>query len=231
MVWRSGRTLVQSELLRRGIHHMAALGRLALVLALIVTLAGCSKPTDIVFGPDPLKQIAEQGDRFKKLSEDDRSLLVAYLTVSAMGKAFGAEIKPATGRTVGEVLVDARAWREKVRAAEAGAKQREAAEAALKVIVVAERKAIADKIAESVIVAITDKKVLPKDLNAGRFNDLLVLHYAIENKSDKPIRQLKGQVVFLDATGDKVGDLPVDIDERVAPGVPRPVSWTPGCES
>jgi hypothetical protein len=218
MVWRSGRTLVQSELLRRGIHHMAALGRLALVLALIVTLAGCSKPTDIVFGPDPLKQIAEQGDRFKKLSEDDRSLLVAYLTVSAMGKAFGAEIKPATGRTVGEVLVDARAWREKVRAAEAGAKQREAAEAALKVIVVAERKAIADKIAESVIVAITDKKVLPKDLNAGRFNDLLVLHYAIENKSDKPIRQLKGQVVFLDATGDKVGDLPVDIDERVAPG-------------
>jgi hypothetical protein len=37
-------------------------------------------------------------------------------------------------------------------------------------------------------------------------------------KSDKPIRQLKGQVVFLDATGDKVGDLPVDIDERVAPG-------------
>ena len=37
---------------------------------------GCSKPQDIVFGPEPLKQIAEQGDQFKKLPEEERALLV-----------------------------------------------------------------------------------------------------------------------------------------------------------
>ncbi len=186
-----------------------------LVFALLL---GCSKPTDIVFGPDPLKQIAEQGDQFKKLPEEDRTLLVRYLTVSELGKAFGADIKPATGRTVGEVLVDARAWREKMKASEAEAEKRRTEETALKAKVLAERKAVADRIASSVVVAVTDKRVLPEDYDAGRYSKMLILHYAVKNNSAKTIRQLKGQVVFFDATGDKVGDLPVDFDERIAPG-------------
>jgi hypothetical protein len=188
------------------------------LLFLVVVIAGCSKPTDIVFGPEPLKQMSEQGEQFKKLPEDDRTLLVGYLTAAELGKAFGAEIKPATGRTVGEVLADARAWREKMKAAEAEAKKRQAEEAALKAKVLAERKAISDRIAQSVVVAVTDKRVLPKNYDVGRYSEMLVLHYAVENKSDKTIRQLKGQVIFLDATGDKVGDLRVDFDEPVAPG-------------
>lgn len=188
------------------------------VLTLSVLLTSCGKPTDIVFGPEPLKQMAEQGDQFKKLPEEDRTLLAGYLTAMEIGKSFGTEMKPATGRTVGEVLADARAWREKMKAAEAETKKRQAEEAALKTKVLAERKAIADRIAGSVTVAVTDKKVLPKNYDAGRYSEMLVLHYAIENKSDKTIRQLKGQVIFFDATGDKVGDLPVDFDERIAPG-------------
>lgn len=194
--------------------------RRALSLALFaisVVLIGCEKPTDIVFGPEPLKQMAEQGDRFRKLPEEERALLAAYLTVTEIGKSFGAEIKPASGRTVGEVLVEARAWQNKLKTAEAETKKRQAEESALKGKVLAERKAVADKIAESVTLAITDKKVLPENYEAGRYSKMLVLYYAIENKSDKTIRQLKGQVIFFDATGDKVGDLPVDIDERIAP--------------
>ena len=82
----------------------------------------------------------------------------------------------------------------------------------------AERKTMADRIAESVLVAVTDKKVLPKNYDSGRYSEMLALHYAIENGSDKTIIQLKGEVVFADATGDKVGDLAVDFDERIGPG-------------
>ncbi len=194
--------------------------RRALPLALFsisVILAGCEKPTDIVFGPEPLKQMAEQGDRFRKLPEEERTLLAAYLTVTEIGKSFGAEIKPVSGRTVGEVLVEARDWQDKMKIAEAETKKRQAEEAALKAKVLAERRAVSDKIAESVTLAITDKKVLPKNYDAERYGDMLVLQYAIENKSDKTIRQLKGNVIFFDATGDKVGNLPVDIDEKIAP--------------
>jgi len=83
--------------------------------------------------------------------------------------------------------------------------------------VLAERKTMADRIAESVLVAVTDEKVLPKNYDSGRYSEMLVLHYAIENGSDKTVIQLKGEVVFADATGDKVGDLAVDFDERIGP--------------
>ena len=189
-----------------------------LALLVLVLLLGCNKPTDIVFGPEPLKQMAEQGDQFKKLSEEDRMLLVGYLSVSELGRTFGADIKPATGRTVGEVLVDARAWREKMKAAEAEAEKRRTEEAALKAQVLAERKAVADRISSSVVVAVTDKRVLPENYEAGRYSKMLVLHYAVKNNSAKTIRQLKGHVIFFDATGDKVGALPIDFDERIAPG-------------
>lgn len=188
------------------------------IILMLVLIAGCSNPEDIVFGPEPLKQIAEQGKQFKKLSEDDRTLLASYLAISEMGRAFGADVKPATGRTVGEVLVDARTWKKKIKASEAEAKKQEAEAEALKNKVLSERKAIADKISASVVVAITDKIVLPENYDAGRYSAMLSLKYAIENRSDKTIRQLKGRVTFKDATGDEIGWLPVDIDEPVRVG-------------
>lgn len=188
----------------------------AILVALVI--AGCSNPKDIVFGPEPLKQMAEQGDQFKKLPEEDRMLLAGYLGLTEMGKAFGAQAKSVTGRTVGEVLVDARAWKEKMKAAELEAKKKEAEAEVLKAKVLAERKAISEKISSSVTVAVTDKTVLPKNYDVGRYSEMLSIKYAIENKSDKTIRQLKGRVIFKDATGDEIGWLPVDFDEPVAAG-------------
>ncbi len=37
-----------------------------MVILALALIAGCSNPKDIVFGPEPLKQIAEQGDQFRK---------------------------------------------------------------------------------------------------------------------------------------------------------------------
>lgn len=190
----------------------------SIILVLALFVIGCSDPKDIILGPEPLKQIAEQGDKFKKLSEEDRTLLAGYLTLMEMGKAFGADIKPVAGRTVGEVLTDARAWKEKIKASEAEAEKQNAEAEVLKNKILAERDAVASKISTSVVVAIVEKNVLPKDYNAGRFSEMLSLKYAIQNKSEKTIKQLKGLVTFKDATGDEVGALYVDIDEPIDAG-------------
>lgn len=191
-----------------------------LIALFVITLisAGCGKPQDIVFGPEPLKQIAEQGDQFKKLPEEDRSLLVGYLTVTEVSKVFGAKTKPATGRTVGEVLADARAWKEKIRVAEVEAKKREAEAEVLKMKVAAERKAVTEKISSSVVVAVIGKSILPKNYDIGRYSEILSVKFAIENKSSKVIRQLKGRIAFNDATGDEIGWLPVDFAEPLGVG-------------
>ena len=187
-------------------------------LLVAVLATACSKPQDIVLGPEPLKQMSEQGEQFKRLSEEDRTLLVAYLGISQIGRAFGADLKSPTGRTVGEVLVDARVWREKMMAAEAETKKREAEAEALKAKVLAERKAISERISSTVIVAVVGTRTLPKNYDVGRYSEMLSISFAIQNKSDKGILQLKGRVIFKDATGDTVGWLPVDFNEPVAAG-------------
>jgi len=187
-------------------------------LILVLVASGCGKPEDIIFGPEPLKQISEQGDKFKKLSEEDRTLLVAYLGIAQLGKIFGADVKSPTGRTVREVLAEARAWQEKLKQAEAEEKKREVEAQALKAKVLAERKALAERISSSVVVAVTGTRVLPKNYDAGRYSPMLSVSYAIENKSTRAIRQLKGRVVFKDLTGDEVGWLPVDFDQTIGPG-------------
>jgi hypothetical protein len=76
-----------------------------------VLLIGCSSPNDIVFGPAPLQQMAERPNDFARLPEADRALLREYLTAIELGRVLGAGLRPASGRTVGEVLAEARAWR------------------------------------------------------------------------------------------------------------------------
>jgi len=162
--------------------------------------------------------MAEQGDKFRTIPEEDRMLLVGYVTAMSIGSVLGGDVKPITGRTVGEVLGDARVWSEKMKVAKAEQEKRKAEAEALRAKIAAERKAIADKIAGMVTIAVTDKVVLPKNYDVGRYNDLLMIKYALENKSDKTIRQIKGEVVFEDPTGDEVGSLNVDFNEPIAPG-------------
>lgn len=183
-----------------------------------ILISACGSPDDIVFGPEPLKQMAEQGDKFKRMSEDDRMLLASYLTLGQMSTALGGQTKSNTGRTVGEVMKDAKAWREKVKVAQVEQSKRDAEALALQVKVDAEKKKIAERIATMVTIAVIDKVVLPKNYDVGRYSELLTIKYALENKSDKTIRQIKGTVTFVDATGDPVGSLNVDFDSVIKPG-------------
>lgn len=188
------------------------------LIALVIALVACSQPTDIVFGPDPLKQMSEQGDKFKKLSEEDRMLLVGYVGLHGLATSFGGKAdKPITGRTVGEVLKDARDWKTKLAAQDVENKKKEAAVTALRAKVIAERQAVIDKLSGAVTVAVTDKRVRGKDYSAGRLYEQLELVYAVENKSDKAIRQLKGRLLTFDATGDEIGALPLEFSELIKP--------------
>ena len=192
--------------------------RALLISLFILTLTACSNPKDIVFGPEPRKEMAEKGDEFKKLPEEDRVTLAAYLASVELGKVFKADVKPVTGRTVGEVLVDAKAWKEELKARELAqkAEQQKAEQLALKVE--AERKAIADQIAKSAVVAVIGSKRLPENYDVGRYSEMLVITYAVQNKSNQAIRQIKGFVTFTDLTGDEIGVVYANIDQTIPPG-------------
>lgn len=197
-------------------------------LAICFVISACTDPKQVILGPEPLKQMSEQGDTFRKLSEQDRMLLVGYLSATDLAKMFGGTPPMVTGKTVEEVLRDAGKWKEKMirqeeekkkfaeeKAAEEKKKSEEAEE--LKKKAAEESAAITKEINSSVTVAVTGKKVEPKDVYSGRYSALLMIDYAIENKTDTSIKQLKGILTFNDLTGDKVGSLPVEFTETIKP--------------
>lgn len=189
-----------------------------LLAALLVGMAACSDPKDIIFGPDPLKTLEDKGEQIRKLSEDDRKLLVAYLMANQLGSKLDGVPDQSIGRTVGEVLVSAEKWKTEQEAKAVEAKKQAEEAAALASKVEAEKRVIAARIAKAVTVAITGKRILPEDMYARRFQDELLMQYAIENKGEKEIRLLKGRMYFMDAAGDEVGWLPLTFDQKVAAG-------------
>lgn len=183
------------------------------VALLVCILAACSNPKDIVLGPEPLKTLEANGDAVRKLPEEERKLLVGYLMASEAASKFGIKdgAQTVAGMTIGEVLTKAK---EKV---EEEKKRQQEAEA-LKAKVEAERKAIEERIASLITIAVTGKRVIPEDMYARRYEDHLELKYAIENKGEKDIRMLKGRMYFYDATGDEIGWLPLTFEEKIPGG-------------
>ena len=189
-------------------------------ILLVICLAACSDPKDIVLGQEPLKQILEKPDAFKRLSESDRSILVGYLMAQQMGRAFGGASAPdnVTGKTVGEVLTAATRWRAGMEEIAKAELQRKSERDARKAQAKSERETIMTRIAAQVTVSVVDKKVIPKNPDRFQFNEYLKIDFDVRNKSDKVIRQLKGSVVFADAVGDILGSLNVDFDKPIAAG-------------
>ncbi|HEY5801990.1 MAG TPA: hypothetical protein VIT92_17335 [Burkholderiaceae bacterium] len=68
-------------------------------------------PDAVVFGSDPLKQLTVQGEAFRRLPEDDRRALTMYVLQAWSEKTPGLSLATFTGRTVRDVLPEARAWR------------------------------------------------------------------------------------------------------------------------
>lgn len=183
-----------------------------ILYGLFTLMLGCTDPSNILLGSEPLKQIGEQGELFSKLPEEDRKLLVAYLTTIEMGKTLNAATPIATGKTVKEVLIDAQKWKVDLDANAVIEKQKEEEVVKLRNKILEEQKAITNKINQSVTVAITSKRISKND-----YSELLMLTYAIENKTDKVIRQLNGRIIFKDLVGDVIGELPVVIKEIIKP--------------
>lgn len=125
---------------------------------------------------------------------------------------------PLPGKTVGEALELARKWDVEAKAREAATKAKEREAEALRQRALEERKIAQERLANVISVALVKKEVLGSEYQAGRLFDELRLHFALENKTARPIVMVKGSVVFFDATGNRIDDLPVEFNEKLEAG-------------
>lgn len=198
------------------------------VLSLAVLLAACSNPKDLVLGPEPLKDITEHSSEIRKIPEDERMLLLDYVGAMEIASAFGdkSPTLKLSGKTVGEVIEEAKVWKTKRQEMEKKEaqkrleeeklkqKQKEEEEALLKKI--EEANGVASfKISQAVTISVIKRTVRP----AGPYelHDFMLFEYAVENKSDVAIKLIKGRLDCIDLLGEKIGDLGVTFDETIKP--------------
>lgn len=192
-------------------------------LALAVLLTACSKPTDTVIPSDMATWDKDLAPVVQKLKEDDRALLVAYVARMKLAEVLSND-GPAIpfGYTVGQAIEDQRKWavEEAKRVAEEKAeRERKAAEErALQAKMEAQRAEAKKAISSAVTVTLLSKQELPRDYDANRFNPQQLFILGAENRGDKEIAGVSGEIEFVDVFDKVVGSVTFDMSERIRPG-------------
>jgi hypothetical protein len=181
------------------------------VRLMLVFLVGCSNPYKEPL-PADLKTI-DQDKSFQaavqKLPEDDRKLLAGYLVRVTLAEGFGAKVDRA--KSVGEGIEAQRAWL-------ADQAKKEAEAKALAAKVEAARAAAEKSMSDALTVAVLSKKFVPSDVWAHRYEDLIELRVAFENKSGKEMKGVKGSLEFRDMFGDEIKTTRLAVDETIPAG-------------
>lgn len=197
-----------------------------LTVIAFLSLTACSNPKEIVLGSEPLKELTQNADTIRKLPEDERNLLLEYVASADMVSAFGdksMKIK-VSGKTVGEVIEDAKLWKQKKKEIEESEKKRKLEEEqriqkqkeeelALAKKVEEANKIINFKISQAVTVSVLKRTIRKR--GAYEFEDFMLFDYAVENKSDQAIKLIKGSLLCVDLLGEKIGDLSVTFDQTL----------------
>lgn len=180
-------------------------GMMALAL-----VTGCTKPTDTVIPSDMSKWDTELAPALRKLPEEDRKLVAAYLVRAKLMESLSKEPIP-IGITVGDVLAKQKQWQAE--------EEKKAAEAkALKEKLDREQQEARLAMSHAVTVTFLSKRQIPKNWELNRYRDVQQLSIGVENKSDKEIVGVSGELHFIDVFDKDVGSVNFGISERIKPG-------------
>ncbi|MFY9328477.1 MAG: hypothetical protein WAO76_10725 [Georgfuchsia sp.] len=192
--------------------------RLAVILITTVVLCGCSKPTDNVIPTDMSTWDKGLAPALKKLSDADREKVATYLMRAKMGEVFGGKGIP-PGTTIGQALEAQKKW-------DAEQEAKRAEEEALKKKLEQERATVIKQLNNAVTVTLLAKRELPKNFDIGRYSEYQEFRIGVQNKSEKAVVGVAGEIKFIDVFDKEVGATNFRISENIEPG--RSVTWTGG---
>lgn len=182
-----------------------------LILALACILTACSEPKEILLTKsDDIEKNAEQ---IKKLSDEDKKLLMGYIARVEGGKLFGGNDDATYGITVGQAI-------EKQKEFVKIQKEKEEAKAAAEAQARAEAEAKRQQLNAAVDVIYAGHKFIEGEYS---FENEMVIDIKFINKSQKTITGTKGIAIFYDNFGDVLRRIGIkqdfdQIDGKLEPG-------------
>ena len=184
----------------------------ALCLVAVLGTCSCGKdPRTIRITEKNKNTFMDEIKDLKGLTVDEVRLLIAYQAHAGMGRALGGNEPNPVGKTVGELIEDARKQAESEKT-EVDKQKRLADEAKAK------QEAIAAELRKAVAVAVFEKGFVPANPSASQFDAYITFKCAFENSSSKDIRAFKGVVVFQDLFGSNVYHVNLTISDPINAG-------------
>lgn len=189
----------------------------SLLLALLL-ISGCSDPKNTTI-PSDLSKIDTLKPVMEKMTEEERTLVTAYILRhtmgSAMATAFGGKADPIPeGMTIGKAIEEQRQFKEKQKA-------QEMAEQQLKEKLKAEREKAIGEMRNTVTVTLTEKKLATEYGYSGiAMDEKLNIKIGYKNNTDKEIAGVKGRLTIHDLFGDEISAFQVSNDDAI------PAHWT-----
>jgi hypothetical protein len=195
----------------KGRNRMTSARLLPISLALVL-LSACSRdPHKLLITEKNKDSFLDEIKDEKGLTVDEVRLLVAYQIRGGIAKAFGGQSKNPAGKTVAELIDDAR----KDAAAEKTAadnQKRLADEAKVK------EEAAAAELRKALNLTVFAKGFQPANAMAGVYGAHITVKCAYENMSGKDIRAFKGTLVFQDLFDVPIYKVAITISDPIKTG-------------
>jgi hypothetical protein len=186
--------------------------RLALALALVLSLAACSRdPKQVRVTEANQDKLMEEIKDDKGLTVDEARLLFTFLMRRGLVKGLGQSLPSIVGKTVGDLIADQRVF-------EADAKKRDAEQAKVATEAKGKEEAIASELRKALMLTVFEKDYAPSNAMAGRYQDYITIKCAYENTSGKDIRAFTGSVRFTDLFGKPVFETNLTVSDPIKAG-------------
>ena len=196
--------------------------RFALFTFALFMGAACSDPQNFKIPTDSAQWKKDEGFKavIKKLPDDEKKTLTAYLMRAGMAEAFGTTPPE---RTVGEAIENQKAFQAEKEAEQAAEAAEQAKQAALAKKVEEERQAAVAEARKALTVAVSSMNFIPSNLRAGRYQESFSLRIALQNNTEKDMSGIKGTVVFADMFDDEIKRVALSMDEGIPAG--QTIQW------
>jgi hypothetical protein len=202
---------------------MTLMKRFLIALSVTVMLVGCSRPTEKIIPTDMATWDKELAPVVQKLGNEDKQLITAYIARLKIKEMSGVEQGGVPfGVTVGQAIEEQKKWvieqkRQAEEEAAVRAKQ-EKEEAALRTKIEAEKLDAIRAVNDAVTVTLLGKKELRENYEAGRYSDAQEFTIGVQNKSEKIIVGVLGEIEFIDVFSKRAGAVHFGISEKIKPG-------------
>jgi hypothetical protein len=179
-----------------------------LIVSLLFMLACAKDPHNLKITEQNKNNFMDSIKESKQFTVDEVRLLLAYQMRGAAGQAFGRSQQSMVGKTVGDLINEEHRFEEGARK-EAESQERLAAEAKAK------EEAVAAELRKAVDLSVYQKSYQPADMDAGTYEDYIVIKCAYENTSGKDIRAFRGKLRFTDLFGSEIYESGLTISDPI----------------